>query len=203
MNEKNGRWVTINGTHVFIKDGQSPIDAFVRQKGKSKKEDEEKIIVYHGSPYDFDKFDMKKSKENNQWSNNLEGHYFTENKEFAADYGQYLYEVELTKSKTQRTGSFWEPETKEFYVSNDDNDIKIVHKYKVDNSIKTKDISENINDYEKKLNSLNKISEEWKKQKANVDWEHIEKDKKFYKEEIEKSKKQLEELNKKKYKMIF
>ena len=28
-----GRWVTINGAHVFIKDGQSPMDAFIRQKG--------------------------------------------------------------------------------------------------------------------------------------------------------------------------
>lgn len=29
----NGRWVTINGAHVFVKDGQSPMDAFIRQKG--------------------------------------------------------------------------------------------------------------------------------------------------------------------------
>ena len=31
---ENGRWVTINGTHVFLKDGQSPMDAFIRQKNK-------------------------------------------------------------------------------------------------------------------------------------------------------------------------
>lgn len=28
---EEGRWVTINGTHVFIKDGQSLMDAFIRQ----------------------------------------------------------------------------------------------------------------------------------------------------------------------------
>ena len=40
MNEQNGRWVTINGAHVFIKDGQSPMDAFIRQKGKGNRKDE-------------------------------------------------------------------------------------------------------------------------------------------------------------------
>lgn len=29
----NGRWVTINGAHIFIKDGQNPMDAFIKQKG--------------------------------------------------------------------------------------------------------------------------------------------------------------------------
>lgn len=33
---EGGRWVTINGTHVYIKDGQSPMDAFIRQKSGSK-----------------------------------------------------------------------------------------------------------------------------------------------------------------------
>ena len=28
-----GRWVTINGAHVFVKDGQSTMDAFIKQKG--------------------------------------------------------------------------------------------------------------------------------------------------------------------------
>lgn len=32
MNDQNGRWVTINGAHVFLKDGQSPMDAFIRQQ---------------------------------------------------------------------------------------------------------------------------------------------------------------------------
>lgn len=29
---ENGRWITINGTHIFIKDGQSPIDALIRKE---------------------------------------------------------------------------------------------------------------------------------------------------------------------------
>lgn len=29
--EENGRWITINGAHIFLKDGQSPMDAFIRQ----------------------------------------------------------------------------------------------------------------------------------------------------------------------------
>lgn len=33
---EDGRWVTMNGTHVFIKDGQSPMDAFIKQKGGKK-----------------------------------------------------------------------------------------------------------------------------------------------------------------------
>lgn len=31
--EEGGRWVTINGAHIFIKEGQSPMDAFIKQKG--------------------------------------------------------------------------------------------------------------------------------------------------------------------------
>lgn len=34
MNE--GKWITINGKHIFLKEGQSPMDAFIRSKGKSK-----------------------------------------------------------------------------------------------------------------------------------------------------------------------
>jgi len=35
--QEEGRWVTINGAHVFVKEGQNPMDAFIRQKGKSEK----------------------------------------------------------------------------------------------------------------------------------------------------------------------
>lgn len=37
MNEQDGRWVTINGTHVFLKDGQSPMDAFIRNSQQNNK----------------------------------------------------------------------------------------------------------------------------------------------------------------------
>ena len=36
--EENGRWITINGAHIFLKDGQSPMDAFIRQKAKPEDE---------------------------------------------------------------------------------------------------------------------------------------------------------------------
>lgn len=42
----NGRWITINGTHVFIKDGQSPIDALVRQS-----KDKDRNKNYKGQQY--------------------------------------------------------------------------------------------------------------------------------------------------------
>lgn len=29
--QEQGKWVTINGAHVFVKDGQSPMDAFIRK----------------------------------------------------------------------------------------------------------------------------------------------------------------------------
>lgn len=31
-----GKWVTINGTHVYIEDGQSPMDAFIRKEANKK-----------------------------------------------------------------------------------------------------------------------------------------------------------------------
>lgn len=202
--QEGGRWVTINGRHVFVRDGKSLMDAYIREEAKGEQpQDDDKIILYHGSPYDFEKFDMEKAKQNNQWANNIEGHYFSENKDFASDYGQYLYEVELTKSKTQRTGGFWEPETKEHWVSNDDNDIKILHKYKVDNSINTKDIADDIANYEKKLSSLNKFADEKKKQNAVIDWEHVKSDKKQYEDALKDLKRQYKELNAKKYKKIY
>ena len=44
MNEQDGRWVTMNGAHVFIKNGQSPMDAFIKQKGGTKKVDYKKYL---------------------------------------------------------------------------------------------------------------------------------------------------------------
>lgn len=35
MNE-DGRWITINGTHVFVKKGQNPMDAFIRKQTELK-----------------------------------------------------------------------------------------------------------------------------------------------------------------------
>lgn len=34
---EEGKWVTINGAHVFVKEGQSPMDAFIREKSELSK----------------------------------------------------------------------------------------------------------------------------------------------------------------------
>lgn len=167
-------------------------------------EKEETLTLYHGSPYDFDKFSMKKSKENNQWVNTEEGHYFTENKDFASDYGKYLYEVKIPKSKTIRAGGFWSADEKEYYVSKHDKDIKIIHKYEVDNSIKTTDLGEEIRDRRNKLKKLIDLRDEWKKEnRQNIDFNLMDKDEKNQKETLKELEKQYEELEKKKYKKIF
>lgn len=52
----NGRWVTINGAHVFVKDGQSPMDAFIRSKGK-----EDDYARYDKNKGEFEKLFNKDS----------------------------------------------------------------------------------------------------------------------------------------------
>ena len=51
MNE-DGKWITINGAHVFLKEGQSPMDAFVRQKTQKKEITQEDINEYKNSAPD-------------------------------------------------------------------------------------------------------------------------------------------------------
>ena len=41
--EENGRWVTMNGARVFIKEGQSPMDAFIRRKTNS-----DDVAIHYG-----------------------------------------------------------------------------------------------------------------------------------------------------------
>lgn len=201
----DGRWVTLkNGRRVFIKTTNSYMNDMIRGKGKKEKPEEEKLLLFHGSPYDFDKFDMNKSKENNQWVNTEEGHYFSDIKDFASDYGQYLYEVEIPKSKTIRAGGFWSEDEKDYYVSKSDDDIKIIHKYKVDNSIKTADLEEEIRDKKKKLKKLIDLRAEWKKEnRQNIDYNLMDEDEKRQKETIKELEKQYDDLSKKKYTQIF
>lgn len=42
--EEDGRWVTMNGVHIFIKDGQSPMDAFIRNQTENKKTEKAKNL---------------------------------------------------------------------------------------------------------------------------------------------------------------
>ena len=78
MNE-NGRWVTMNGRHVFIKDGQSPMDAFIRQKGKEPKEyvDTYKYGIDEESDDAYDEY-VEMSDES---YNNLDDGYYQEIKD--------------------------------------------------------------------------------------------------------------------------
>lgn len=51
-----GKWITINGAHVFLKDGQSPMDAFIRSKGK-----EDDYARYDKNKGEFEKLFNKDS----------------------------------------------------------------------------------------------------------------------------------------------
>ena len=51
---ENGRWVTMNGARVFIKDGETPQEAIDRALGKSKKQPTKKKVVSKDSPEKFD-----------------------------------------------------------------------------------------------------------------------------------------------------
>ena len=51
---ENGRWVTMKGARIFIKDGESPEDAFVRALGKSKKPAAKKKNIASDSSEKFD-----------------------------------------------------------------------------------------------------------------------------------------------------
>lgn len=61
---QDGRWVTINGQHIFIKDGQSPMDAFIRQTGgkKKKKAKKEEFTDSKGNKHEFEETDAEDFK---------------------------------------------------------------------------------------------------------------------------------------------
>lgn len=66
---KDGRWITINGRHIFIKDGQSPIDALIRQKVKNNKisnkknSNKEVFEDSKGNKHEFEEVSPKNFKE--------------------------------------------------------------------------------------------------------------------------------------------
>lgn len=61
-----------------------------------------KVKLYHGSYSDFDKFDRSK---NDKRSNDAygEGYYFTADPKVARNYGNIIYEVEVSYSTDRRT----------------------------------------------------------------------------------------------------
>ena len=103
--EEDGRWVTINGAHVFIKDGQSPMDAFIRQKGGTKEKDysdfSKSVIqqtLYHGTDEDFEEFSLDKFGKHDQGDFG-KGIYFAEDKQTASKYGKNIKEVNVNIQK--------------------------------------------------------------------------------------------------------
>ena len=90
--EEEGKWITINGTHVFIKKGQSPIDALIRQKAKKQNRSKSDAIPFNdkasetkkyldsdeASKYFFKDGKFGESK-NNEWKE-LKSKVFEENK---------------------------------------------------------------------------------------------------------------------------
>lgn len=94
---EEGRWITINGSHVFVKDGQSPIDALVRNKNKKLPNSKSySDIAYHASNSDFDNFDVRKTGTGQGENTQGEGINLASIKEAVEDiYGKNLYEVKV------------------------------------------------------------------------------------------------------------
>lgn len=125
---EDGRWVTINGTHVFVKDGQSPMDAFIRQKleKNNKKYDysdfsKSKVqeTLYHGTDKDFNKFDLKKSDEGNNAIFFADHKDYAESEAYVHD-GNKMYEVKINiqnpKTVELNSKDFADPKIEKQYI---------------------------------------------------------------------------------------
>lgn len=92
------KWITINGRHILLKDGQSPMDAFIRQKGKNKLPHAEKYneIAYHSSNADFNEFDTNKIGTGQGENTQANGINLASVKEAVEGiYGNNLYKVQV------------------------------------------------------------------------------------------------------------
>lgn len=64
----NGKWITINGRHIFLKEGQSPMDAFIR-KQKGPTDYAEGDLKESNSKYEFKDGKIVKVKETTKYVN--------------------------------------------------------------------------------------------------------------------------------------
>lgn len=152
---------------------------------KKNKDEEEMVTLYHGSPYEFDKFDLEKSHRNRQYVNIDEGHYFTDVEEIAREnYGGdgYVYEVKVPKSKVKKSGTYLGQGDYEnnIFVVNDDNVIEIVKRNKINKYYNKYNVKEELNEINKKIKTSEKFYDrfkdnpdfikEYNEQKERRDW---------------------------------
>lgn len=153
------KWITKNGVHIPI------TNDYMNNKIRSSKE--EKVVLYHGSPYKFDKFDLEKSKQNKYYINIDEGHYFTDDEEIAREmYGEngYVYEVQVPKSKVKKSGTYLGQGDYEnnIFVVNDDNAINIVKRNKINEYYNKYNVKEELNNLNRIIKAKEKIYNEYK-----------------------------------------
>lgn len=147
---ENGKWITVNGSHIFVEDGQSVEDAMdvsfnVSPKHNKSTEDENRgesslngelktAIVYHGTNFDFDKFSEDEAIKNKKLDDLMgSGFYFADTPEQAKLYGEKVYKVEL-KYSTDYKMSKKSGREKDFLYSKEKGVWRIP--YKFDNHLK-------------------------------------------------------------------
>ena len=157
----NERWVTLkDGRRIKIKSTSEYMNDKIREQSKKNKK-EEMITLYHGSPYEFDKFDLEKSRENQHYMNVDKGHYFTDDEEIARQmYGEegYVYEVNVPKSKIKKSGTYLGQGDYEdkIFVVNDDDAINIVKRNKINKYYNKYNVKDELNDLNRQIPSYEK-----------------------------------------------
>ena len=182
--------------------GLPPLNERLRVAGyrKSKVNDNNKEkYFYHGSNYNFDKFKLDASIENSNSYNLEKGHYFTDNIDKAGEYGDYIYKVKLKNYKEVHPLLLGDEITN--YLVENDNNIKIIAKYKNDRSIDINYLKNTMEEKKKNYNSILKYKEN-NINNENVNWELINKDIERRKKELDTAKKEYAKARKDKYKLI-
>lgn len=158
----------INGRIVPIKvNKDKTTNQYMNDKIRNKKENDEEVTLYHGSPYKFDKFDLEKARQNQQYVNIDQGHYFTDDEEIAREmYGQdgYVYEVRVPKGMVKRSGTYLGQGDYEdkIFVVNDDDAIKIVKRNKINKYYNKYNVKEELDNINRKIRASEKLYNEFK-----------------------------------------
>lgn len=166
------KWITKNGNSfpIKIKSTSEYMNNLIRNKGKyklDKKEEDEMVTLYHGSPYKFDKFNLEMARTNQHYLNRDEGHYFTDDEEIARNsYGEegYVYEVKVPKSKIKKSGTYLGQGDYEdnIFVVNDDNAINVVKRNKINKYYDKYNVKEELNGLNRRIESFEKSYDQYK-----------------------------------------